>query len=402
MKTNYKTTVYACFIGYVVQAIVNMFIPLLFVTFQKEYSIPLSEITVLVTINFAIQLIVDMLSAVLIDKLGYRCSIIMAHVCVVIGFILLVILPEICSSPFIGIMIAVVIYAIGGGLLEVLVSPIIEACPTKNKESMMSLLHSFYSWGGVAVILLSTIFFGIFGTDNWKILAILWAIIPAINTYLFCKVPIYPLHEEEKGLTINELFKEKIFWVFMIMMFCSGACEQSVIQWVSTFVEQGLSISKTLGDLVGTMTFFVLMGTSRLIFGKYGDRIELDKFMIISVIMCVASYLCISIIPHPIISLLGCGICGFSVGILWPGTFSKASSAIKRGKTVLFAMLALAGDLGCSIGPTIVGFVSSTFNNNLRKGIFVATIFPVMLLILLIFTKIKKEQATICINGNNN
>lgn len=393
MKNNYKTTAYACFIGYIVQAIVNTFVPLLFVTFQKQYMIPLSSITMLITVNFLVQLVVDMLSPTFIDKIGYRFSAIIAHICVIIGFVSLTILPDVCTSPFAGIMIAVVIYAIGGGLLEVLISPIIEACPTDNKESMMSLLHSFYCWGCVLVILISTIFFLIFGTNNWKILALFWLIVPIFNTCLFCKVPIYSLHDEgEVGLTIKDLFRKKIFWTFMIMMFCSGACEQAVSQWASTFAEQGLLISKALGDIVGAMMFSVLMGTSRLIYGKYGDKIELDKFMIASVVLCLISYLSISLIPHPIIALLSCGVCGFSVGILWPGTFSKASQSIKRGGTALFAMLALAGDLGCSLGPTLVGFVSSASDNNLRMGILAGVIFPVMLLTLLIFVQTRGRR----------
>lgn len=289
-------TIYACFIGYIVQAIVNNFVPLLFVTFQNNYHISLERITFLITLNFIIQLFVDLLSAFFIDRIGYRISILIAHILSAAGLILLTVLPEVFSSPYTGLVIAVIIYAIGGGLLEVLVSPIIEACPTDNKEKAMSLLHSFYCWGHVGVVLLSTAFFWFFGISHWKILALMWAVIPIFNTFLFRNAPIYSLHEEgEQGLSLRELCTSKIFWMLMLMMTCAGASEQAVSQWASTFAETSLHISKTLGDLAGPLTFAACMGASRLLYGKYGDRIRLDLFMRGSCILCILSYLCISI-----------------------------------------------------------------------------------------------------------
>lgn len=381
-KNKYQLTMYACFIGYIVQAIVNNFLPLLFVTFQKTYSIPLTQITLLITLNFGIQLVIDMLSAGFVDKIGYRASAIIAHVCSAAGLVLLTVLPGAFPDPFAGILIAVFIYAIGGGLIEVLISPILEACPTDNKEKAMSLLHSFYCWGHVGVVLISTLFFTLFGIENWKILAVCWAVVPAVNIILFAKAPIYSLHEEgETGLTLKQLFTRKIFWVMMLMMLCAGASEQAVSQWASTFAEQGLGVSKTIGDLAGPMSFAALMGLSRLLYGKFGDKLDLDKFMKMSCLLCIAAYLCISLIPLPAVGLVGCAVCGFSVGIMWPGTFSKASAAVKGGGTALFAMLALAGDVGCSGGPTLAGFISGCFNGELRAGILAAIVFPVLLLI---------------------
>lgn len=379
---NYNHTMYACFIGYIVQAIVNNFVPLLFLTFQATYNIPLSKITMLVTINFGLQLLIDLLSVSFVDRIGYRASMLLAHICAALGFLLLTILPEVFSDPFIGLLIAVTIYAIGGGLLEVLVSPVMEACPTDNKEKAMSLLHSFYCWGHVGVVLLSTLFFKLFGIENWKILAVLWAIIPIINTILFTKVPMASLIEEgETGLTIPQLFSKKIFWLFLLIMVCAGASEQSVSQWASTFAEKGLGVSKTIGDLAGPMAFAILMGTARAFYGKYGERINLDLFMIYSGILCVISYLCIALVPSPIFGLIGCALCGLSVGILWPGSFSKASASIRGGGTAMFALMALAGDLGCSSGPTLVGMVSSHFGDSLNIGILSAIIFPILFLI---------------------
>ena len=371
---------YACFIGYIVQAIVNNFLPLLFVTFQNKYSVPLTQITLLITLNFGVQLIVDMISAGFVDKIGYRASALIAHICSAAGLILLTVLPEAFPDPFVGILAAVLIYAVGGGLIEVLISPILEACPTKNKETAMSLLHSFYCWGHVGVVLISTLFFSIFGIENWKLLALCWAAVPAVNIILFAKAPIYPLHAEgERGLTLKQLFTLKTFRIMILMMICAGASEQAVSQWASTFAERGLGVSKTIGDLAGPMSFAALMGLSRLLFGKFGDRIDLDKFMKLSCLLCIASYLCISLVPIPAVGLIGCAVCGFSVGIMWPGAFSKASAAIKGGGTALFAMLALAGDIGCSGGPALAGYISGCFGGELRAGILAAIIFPILM-----------------------
>ena len=381
MKNGYQKTIYACFLAYIVQAVVNNFVPLLFLTFQDTYGIPLSKITMLVTINFGLQLLVDLGSVGFVDRIGYRASMVIAHVFAALGLGLLAVLPDLLGNPFAGILLSVVLYAIGGGLLEVLVSPVVEACPSEHKEQTMSLLHSFYCWGHVGVVLVSTVFFRVCGIGNWKALALIWALLPLFNAFVFTRVPMASLIEEgEKGLSIRDLAGMKIFWVFMLMMTCAGASEQAVSQWASTFAEKGLGVSKTVGDLAGPLAFALLMGSARAFYGKYGEKIDLDKFMAGSSLLCVAAYLCVSLVPSPVLGLAGCAVCGLSVGIMWPGTFSKAAASIPRGGTALFALMALAGDLGCSGGPTVVGMVSSCFGDDLKKGILVAVLFPVLLL----------------------
>lgn len=382
MKSNYKHTVNACFLGYIVQAIVNNFAPLLFVTFQCTFDIELSKITMLISLNFIIQLSVDLLSAKVIDKIGYRCAMVGAHLFSALGLVLLAVLPYAMGDSFAGLLISVVIYAIGGGILEVLVSPIVEACPTDNKEKAMSLLHSFYCWGHVLVVLLSTLFFTLFGIENWRILAVVWALVPLANAFIFTKVPIAPLIEEgETGMSINELFTSKLFILLFIMMICSGASEQAVSQWASTFAIEGLGVSKTVGDLAGPLSFAVFMGTSRALYGKFGDRLPQKKALPACCVLCAVSYLMISLSPIPALSLVGCAICGFNVGIMWPATFSLSSAMLKRGGTAMFALLALGGDLGCTAGPGAVGFISSAFGDNLKVGILFALVFPLVLLI---------------------
>lgn len=392
MKDKYQKTMYACFAGYIVQAIVNNFVPLLFLTFESSYNIPLSQITMLITFNFGIQLIVDLLSTKFVDRIGYRVSIVMAHGFSAGGLIGLVVLPDLLPNAFAGLLIAVVIYAIGGGLIEVLISPIMESCPTENKEKAMSLLHSFYCWGHVGVVLLSTLFFKLCGIENWKILALIWAVIPIVNGIVFCKAPIASLIEDgETGMSLRDLCRNQMFWILMLMMVCAGASEQAVSQWASTFAEQGLGVTKTIGDLAGPMAFAILMGSARAFYGKFGEKIDLDKFMMGSSLLCVIAYLCISLSPSPLISLVGCAVCGLSVGIMWPGTFSKASATLKNGGTAMFALLALAGDVGCSGGPTLVGFVTGQMSNNLKLGILAGIVFPVLLIVAEIVLKGRKN-----------
>ena len=382
MEYSYDCTMRACFTGYIVQAIVNNFAPLLFLTFQRTYHILLQQITLLVTFNFGIQLLTDLLSVAFVDRMGYRASMVLAHILLALGLICLTVLPEWMGHPFTGILISVIVYAVGGGLLEVLVSPVVEACPSTHKEKAMSMLHSFYCWGHVGVVLFSSIFFKLAGIENWKLLAVLWAVIPILNALVFTRVPIAPvLPEGEEGMTIGTLFQNRTFWLLFAMMICAGASEQSVSQWASLFAEKGLGISKTAGDLAGPMAFAVLMGASRAFYGNYGEKINLDRFMAVSSVLCILSYLCLVFMPVPVLSLAGCALCGLSVGIMWPGTFSRASKALPAGGTALFALLALGGDIGCSGGPTLVGMVSGMCKGNLKIGILAALIFPVLLLI---------------------
>ena len=391
MKYSYDSTMRACFTGYIVQAIVNNFVPLLFLTFQRTYHIPLQQITLLVTFNFGIQLLTDLLSVAFVDRMGYRAAMVLAHILSALGLICLTVLPEWMSHSFAGILISVIVYAVGGGLLEVLVSPVVEACPSTHKEKAMSMLHSFYCWGHVGVVLFSSIFFKLAGIENWKLLAVLWAVIPILNALVFTRVPIAPvLPEGEQGMTIGTLFQNRTFWLLFVMMICAGASEQSVSQWASLFAEKGLGISKTAGDLAGPMAFAVLMGASRAFYGNYGEKINLDRFMAVSSVLCILSYLCLVFMPVPVLSLAGCALCGLSVGIMWPGTFSRASKALPAGGTALFALLALGGDIGCSGGPTLVGMVSGMCKGNLKAGILAALIFPVLLL-----TGIKKIKLVV-------
>lgn len=390
IKTDYGHTIYASYIGYITQAIVNNFVPLLFLTFQSQYDISLEMLGLLVTINFGVQLFVDFIAAKFIDKIGYRIAIVAAHIFSGAGLIGLAVFPEILP-PYAGIVLAIVFYAVGGGILEVLVSPIVEACPTTKKEAAMSLLHSFYCWGHVFVVLASTLFFTLAGIENWKWMAVIWAIVPFANAVYFSLVPIANIVEDGKGMSIKELFKNKTFWILFLLMICSGASEQGMSQWASAFAESGLKVSKTVGDLAGPCLFALLMGLSRALYAKLSDKISLKAAMVGSGCLCIVCYLLAAFAPHPVLGLIGCAVCGFSVGIMWPGTFSLASNSLPAGGTAMFAFLALAGDLGCGSGPTIVGAVAERFGDDLKIGVLSAIVFPILLVVVNMLLKNKSK-----------
>ena len=379
-KLTYRHTQYASYLGYVTQAIINNLAPLLFVIFQDQFDIPLQKITLLITTNFCFQLAVDFIAARIVDKVGYRKCIIAAHLFAAAGLVSLAILPHVFVDPYIGLLTAVLLYAVGGGLIEVLISPIVEACPTDNKASVMSLLHSFYCWGTVGVIVVSTGFLALFGKDHWGLLACLWAILPLANAFFFTKVPIAQLCDDGSSMPLGQLIRSRLFWLFIVLMLASGASEQAMSQWASTFAEKGLGVSKTLGDLAGPCLFSILMGCSRVFYAKFSEKVDLTNFIIGSCVLCIAAYLLAALSPNPVLGLIGCGLCGLSVGILWPGVFATASARIPTGGTAMFAYLALAGDLGCSSGPTLVGMVAGAFSDDLSRGLLFAIVFPIVLI----------------------
>jgi MFS family permease len=392
MKSKYQKTLIACYLGFITQAIAANFAPLLFLTFHRTYQISLGRIAFISTAFFFTQLLVDLFCAKYVDRIGYRRSVIASEVFSAAGLIGLAFLPSLLPDPYVGILISVIIYAMGSGLIEVLVSPIVEACPFDNKDSVMSLLHSFYCWGSVGVILLSTIFFAIFGIENWRILACIWALIPLYNTFNFISCPIESLTEEGEGLSIRQLCHIPIFWIALILMVCAGASEISMAQWASAYVESALGISKSIGDIIGPCLFAVMMGMSRSFYGKYGENIDLMKFMIGSGALCLVCYLLSALAPLPFLNLVGCAVCGFSVGIMWPGTISIASQKIPLGGTAMFALLAMAGDLGGSVGPGIVGFVTQNANDNLKVGMLAGCVFPTVLVLSVLLLKRKRAE----------
>ena len=388
-----KHTVACSYIGYLTQAITINFAPLLFVTFEKTYNISLAKISLLIAISFTTQFITDLVAARLSDKLNLRYAAILAHLFAVIGLTAFAYLPDIMPDHYIGLCISVIIASMGGGLTEVVISPIVEACPTKKKSASMALLHSFYSWGLAAVIIFSTIFFEFFGLENWRVLSCLWAIVPLIGVIGFCVVPVYDLKkEQETSSDKRPMYKESLFWVFVGIMLCTGAAEQAISQWASVFAEKGLGISKTLGDLLGPLSFAVLMGTARVFYGLFSHKIKLRVYMTFSCILCVISYILVALSPIPFLSLIGCALCGLSVGIMWPGTLSLAAKNMPDCNVRLFALLAFVGDIGCLIGPASAGWIAGIFNDNLKIGFIFNLIFPVTMLFLMKHVKNKRSR----------
>lgn len=377
----YRHTIRASKLGYITQSVINNLAPLLFLIFQQQFDISLSRITLLITLNFCIQLVIDSLSACFVDRIGYRTCIVSAHLFCVAGLLGMAAFPHLFPSPYAGLLCAVTCYAIGGGLIEVLISPIVEACPTDNKASVMSMLHSFYCWGTVGVVLLSTLFLQAFGKGSWPVLCCLWALLPLCNALFFMRVPLNTLTPEGEGMSFKQLFVSRAFWLFLLLMIAAGASEQGMSQWASSFAESGLHVSKTLGDLLGPCMFSLCMGGARLFYAKCGERIRLLPFILFSALLCIAAYLLAALCTLPLLALLGCALCGLSVGILWPGIFSLASIHFPRGGTAMFALLALAGDIGCVSGPSLVGFMTDRCGGQLQGGLIWAIVFPALLLI---------------------
>ena len=393
IQKNYKKTLIACYLGFVTQAISANYAPLLFLTFKSTYGITLEKIAMIPMVFYFTQLIVDLAATKFADKIGYRACVLASQVLSAAGIALMSFLPELLPAPFVGILISVVLYAIGSGLIEVLVSPIVEACPFENKDGVMSLLHSFYCWGAMAVILGSTLFFAVFGVENWKILTCIWALVPLYNTFNFINCPIERLVEDGKSMGISRLLKTPIFWLMIILMVCSGASEATMAQWASAFTESAIGVSKTVGDLAGPCLFAMFMGISRMLYGKFSEKLDLTKVMLTCGTMCVGCYLLASLSSLPILGLAGCALCGLAVGIMWPGSISISSQNCPRGGTAMFAFLALAGDLGATVSPTMVGSLSEMAGGNLKTGLLVATIFPIILVVgLIVLNKVKNDD----------
>ena len=393
-QKNYKKTLIACYLGFVTQAISSNFAPLLFLTFKSTYGISLEKIALIPFVFYITQLLVDLAATKFADKIGYRTCVVTSQVVSSVGLMLMAILPDVLPVPFIGLLISVVLYAIGSGLVEVLVSPIVEACPFENKDGMMSLLHSFFCWGSMGVVLGSTLFFAAFGLENWKILTFIWALVPLYNTFNFISCPIERLVEDGKSMGIKQLLKTPVFCLMILLMVCAGASEATMTQWTSAFAESAIGISKTIGDIAGPCLFAMFMGIARMLYGKFSEKLDLNKAMLVCAIACTICYLLASLSTLPILGLAGCALCGLAVGIMWPGTISISSQKCPRGGTAMFAFLALAGDLGAAVSPTMVGSLSEMAGGNLKIGLLVATIFPVILVCGLLILKLKFGKTT--------
>lgn len=394
-QKNYRKTLAACYLGFVTQAIAANFAPLLFLTFRSTYGITLEKIAMIPMVFYLAQLLIDLAATKFADKIGYRTCVVASQVVSAAGLVSMAFLPELLPVPFVGILIAVVLYAIGSGLIEVLVSPIVEACPFEHKDGVMSLLHSFYCWGAVGVILGSTLFFAAFGIEHWKILTIVWALVPLYNTLNFINCPMERLVEEGRSMSSGQLLRLPLFWLIIILMICTGASEATMAQWASAFTESALGVSKAVGDLAGPGLFAMFMGISRMLYGTFSEKLDLTKVMLLCSAMCAGCYLLAALSVSPVLGLTGCALCGLAVGIMWPGSISISSQRCPRGGTAMFAFLALAGDLGATVSPAMVGSLSELAGGNLKTGLLVAAAFPVVLVLALLILKKRVDETAV-------
>jgi len=379
MKLTYRSTMLACYNGYITQAISINLAPLLYLTFQKEFGLSVGELSALIAFNFFTQLSIDVIASRFAHRMNLRFFTVLAHVLVVVGLAGLSVFPLILP-PYVGLLLAVGLLGLGGGFTEVLISPLLEACPTEGKSGNMSLLHSFYCWGQAAIVLFSGVYFYFFDIEiSWRYLPFLWAIVPLAGAVAFMLVPIYKLPGDsgEKSLGADALFRKPLFFLFLLMMLCAGAGEMTMSQWSSAFAESALHVPKAVGDLLGPCMFALMMGFSRAFYGKFSDRLNLHRLMLIGCVGCAASYLFAAFAPHPAVALFGCALCGLSVGIFWPGILSRAASAFPFGGISMFAILAMAGDLGCLAGPSIAGGIADLLGGDLKWAFCFAAVFPV-------------------------
>ena len=398
--SGFALTKIACYIGIMVQAVTINFVPMLFVAFMGEFGLGVGQISALVALTFIVQFTVDFLCVFIVGRVSYRALSCTAHILAAAGLALMPLLPYV-TDPFLGLCIAVLVYSTGSGLIEVIVSPIVESCPSSNKTAEMSLLHSFYCWGQTATVILSTVFFCFAGIDSWRVLSLVWAAVPLVNFFLFLSCPMNTSEQSEKSMRMKTLISNCDFLLLLVIIMCAGAAELAVAQWASAYCETALGVDKTVGDLAGPMAFAVCMGIARVGYGILGNRVRLERYMLASGILCVAGYLVIAFAPYAWLGLAGFGICGLAVGVLWPGTLSLAARHVDGGGT-MFAMLSFAGDAGCTLGPFIAGMLAESAGGDIGYGISAAAVFPLVLCVavaLLILRLGKKEKNTAVVNN---
>lgn len=412
---SYGLTKVACYIGYVVQAVVNNLLSLLFVIFNAQpYNISLEKLGSIIFINFAAQLFIDYISVFFTSRFGYKKCVVFAQATSVVGFVLLGFLPRVIE-PYFGILFSILFLAVGSGLIEVLISPIIEALPSDNKASNMSFLHSFYCWGQVLTVIGTTALVFALGNDKWFYIPFVWSIIPFINTLLFTRCDILELENNSAHSSALSLLKNKSVYKYMVFMFCAGASEITMVQWSSFFVEKGFGTEKWLGDLIGPCLFAVLMGIGRIGYGILGKKVSLERLLCYFSALCFVCYLVVALSNNGIICALGCAVCGLSVSVMWPGVISLSAEKFHSSGTAIFSLMAMLGDIGCAVGPWILGLIAeyafdynlgrhlisalniNSTQSNMQLGFLICSIFPLIMFLFFVISAVKR-----CIKATQN
>lgn len=383
LEKKYLPTKLAGYVGFIVQAIVNNFLPILFIVFQDVYGLGYEKLGRLIVINFATQMFIDFITPKIIHKLGYRRAAFLCQFTACVGLCLMAVLPRFMSNTYLAIIISIVFYATGSGLMEVILSPMIEMLPTGNKSGNMAVLHSFYCWGQTVVVPLTTLMVFIFGRENWTYIPLVWAVVPFVNMFTFLRVPIVEPDSEEKQSTFLELARTPKFVVYMVMMLCAGASEIAMSQWSSLFVEQALGVSKAIGDIVGPCLFALFMALGRVIYASLSKKVSFTRLLIWLNLLCFICYVMVALCHIAVLSLVFCALCGLSVSISWPGIYSAGARTFKTGGAVMFSAFAMCGDTGCALGPGLVGLVAEY--TNLNVGFLVAAVFPLIMVICSIY-----------------
>ena len=354
---SYKSTIAACYIGSFVQAIIVNTTPILFIPLREQFGLTFQQMGLLVLINFISQVGCDILFSNAIDKYGFRRFVVAAHGLAVVGLVLFAASPLLFDRPFAGFVTATIIFSGSGGLLELLLSPIVNAIPTDEKAGAMSVLHSFYSWGQAAVILLTTVLLFVFGRAWWQWIILIWTLVPLFNFFFLMRVPFAPNVPEEQRQGMDKILLKPFFIAALATILCGAAAELCISQWASAYLEEAMRLPKVVGDVGGVCLFAVMMGVGRLFYGMYGKKINVSLMMLIGTVGAAACYITVALSGTAVLSLLACGLCGLCVSLLWPGTLVVASEHYPLAGAWMFAILA-AGDIGASAGPWLMGVVA--------------------------------------------
>lgn len=378
----YKSTIRACYIGNLVGALVTNLSPLLFVILMGSYNLSFEQVGRLVLINFFTQIIADLAFSKPVDTYGVRPFITLGHALVFIGFVMFAFSPRLFPhSPYTGLMLATVVFSCGGGLLELLLSAIVQAVPSDAKAAAMSLLHSFYAWGFIVVVVLTFLMLKLFGSANWPWLFLIWSLVPLFNFFNFLRVPLPPQVPDEHRTSTRVLASTPFFIFVVLGIALGGAAEVSMSQWTSAYAETTLGLSKQTGDLLGLCLFAGLLGLGRVLYGTYGKRFDIWRVMFLGSLFAAGCYLVAALSQHPIVSLVACAFCGLGVALLWPGSVTNAAHRFPFAGASMFAILAAGGDTGAAVGPWLLGLIADQIPTDfplspLRVGMVIGTLFP--------------------------
>lgn len=355
---SYQLTTISCFVGIFCQAVSSNITAILFIPLMTLYGLSYVHLGLLVGINFTTQVLVDIIASRLVDRYGFRVFVLPSDILAVIGLVLFGLTPVLFDNILTGLVFSTIIFSASCGLQEVMLSPIVNAIPHNDKGPAMALMHSFYAWGQVATIIITTLFLFFFGIENWQVIVFLWALVPLVNFFMFLAAPFPGVIHENQRMTMRDLILKPFYLVALLAIMGGAATELVMNQWSSTFSEKVLELPKVTGDILGMCGFAVFLGLGRVLYGRYGSKINMNNVLVGSAAAAVVCYIAVAISPLPAISLAACAVCGLAASLLWPGTLVITAEKYPLAGAWIFAILAAAGDIGAASGPFAAGVIT--------------------------------------------